>query len=79
MSFARGYRKRPSPNMLAKTFADSVAEATETQVWIDLARDCGYLNPERHDQLADGFEQVGKTLGCIIAHPERFAPRHDSE
>jgi four helix bundle protein len=59
--------------MLASKFADSDAEAAETQVWLDLARDCGYMKLERHDQLLEQYEQVGRMFGSIIAHPEKFA------
>jgi four helix bundle protein len=73
-NIAEGYRKRQYPNMLASKFADADAEATETQVWLDLARDCGYMRSERRDQLIKQYEQVGKMLGSIIASPEKFAP-----
>ncbi len=76
-NIAEGYRKRQYPNMLASKFADSDAEATETQVWLDLAHDCGYLKPDRHRQLIEGYEQVGKMLGAAIAHPENFLPRRE--
>jgi four helix bundle protein len=75
-NIAEGYRKRQYPNMLASKFADADAEATETQVWLDFARDCDYLKPERHRQLVEGYEQVGKMLGAAIAHPENFLPRN---
>ena len=71
-NIAEGYRKRQYPNMLASKFADSDAETAETQVGLDLAYDCGYMKPERHDQLLEQYEQVGRMLGSIIAHPEKF-------
>jgi four helix bundle protein len=74
-NIAEGYRKRQYPNMLASKFADSDAEAAETQVWLNLARDCGYLKPEQHDELLEQYEQIGKMLGSVIMHPEKFAPR----
>ncbi len=76
-NIAEGYRKRQYPNMLASKFADADAEATETQVWLDFARDCGYLKTERHRQLVEGYEQVGKMLGAALAHPENFLPRSE--
>lgn len=76
-NIAEGYRKRQYPNMLASKFADADAEATETQVWLDFARDCGYLKPERHHQLIEGYEQVGKMLGTAIAHRENFLPKRE--
>ncbi|HEY6292030.1 MAG TPA: four helix bundle protein [Terriglobia bacterium] len=63
------------PNMLASKLADSDAEATETSVWLDLARDCGYLSEEDHSRLSEGYTEVGRMLGSMIAHPEKFAPK----
>ena len=73
-NIAEGFRKRQYPNMFASKMADSDAEATETQVWLDFARDCGYLVPKRHDELIQGYEEIGKMLSAMIQHPERFAP-----
>ena len=73
-NIAEGYRKRQYPNMFASKLADSDAEATETQVWLDFAQDCGYLSTERHKQLVQGYEEVGKMLNAMIAHPEKFMP-----
>jgi four helix bundle protein len=73
-NIAEGYRKRQYPNMFASKLADSDAEATETQVWLDFARDCGYLSKERIDELTGGYEEVGRMLSSMINHPERFKP-----
>ena len=48
---AEGYRKRQYPAMFSSKLADADAEATETGVWLDFARDCGYLTPEVHQEL----------------------------
>ena len=50
-NIAEGFRKRQYPNMFVSKLADSDVEATETQVWLDFARDCGYLSTEHHDDL----------------------------
>ena len=73
-NIAEGYRKRQYPNMFVSKLADSDAEATETQVWLDFTRDCGYLSHERHKDLAAGYDEIGRMLSSMIAHPERFAP-----
>ena len=74
-NIAEGYRKRQYPNMFLSKMADCDAEATETQVWLDFARDCGYLSPERHAELKAGYEEVGRMLSGMIASPDKFAPR----
>ncbi len=73
-NIAEGFRKRRYPNMLVNRLTDSDGEATETQVWLDFALDCGYMSPDNRDRLATGYEEVGKMLSGMIAHPEKFAP-----
>ena len=60
--------------MFVSKLADCDAEATETQVWLDFARDCGYLSKERHSELATGYDEIGRMLSSMIANPEKFAP-----
>jgi four helix bundle protein len=74
-NIAEGYRKRQYPNMFVSKLADCDGEATETQVWLDFTRDCGYLSPEHHKELKAGYEEVGRMLSGMIASPEKFAPR----
>lgn len=73
-NIAEGYRKRRYEKMFVSKLADADGEATETQVWLDFARDCGYLSKERQDELTKSYEEVGRMLGAMIAHPEKFAP-----
>ena len=73
-NIAEGFRKRQYPNMFVSKLADSDAEATETQVWLDFARDCGYLSAEHHKELVARYEEIGMMLHSMIEHPERFAP-----
>jgi four helix bundle protein len=79
-NIAEGFRKRQYPRMFVSKFADADGEAAETQVWLDFARDCGYLPVERHGVLLQACEDVGKMLGSMMAIPEKFLPsNHHSE
>jgi four helix bundle protein len=73
-NLAEGFRKRRYPDMLVYKLTDCDAEATETQVWLDFALDCGYMSKEDHDRLTSGYEEVGKMLAGMMANPKRFAP-----
>ena len=73
-NLAEGFRKRRYPNMLVNKLTDCDAEASETQVWIDFALDCGYLSKENHDRLTEGYEEVGRMLYGMISNPEKFKP-----
>jgi four helix bundle protein len=77
-NLAEGFRKQRYPNMLVNKLTDCDGEATETQVWLDFALECGYLSNENHDQLTDGYEEVGRMLSGMMANPRRFAPSTDA-
>jgi len=71
-NIAEGYRKRQYPLAFAKKIADADGEATETQVWLDCARDCGYLEEQSHGAFVAGYVEIGKMLAAMIAFPEKF-------
>ena len=72
-NIGEGYRKKRYPKMFVSKMADADGEATETQVWLDFAYECGYLSQVRQLDLRKGYEEVGRMLGGMIAHPERFS------
>ena len=74
-NIAEGYRKRQYPAMFSSKLADADGEATETRVWLDFARDCGYLTPEIHQELTAAYDEVGRMLHSVMSDPEEFAPR----
>jgi four helix bundle protein len=73
-NIGEGYRKKQYPKMFVSKIADADGEATETQVWLDFAVSCDYMSRERQQKLIEGYEEVGRMLGGMIAHPEKFAP-----
>ncbi len=75
VNIAEAYRKRQYPKSFASKLSDSDGEATETQVWLEFARDCGYLPKEICTKLTDEYKEVGRMPGSMILHPEKFQPR----
>jgi four helix bundle protein len=59
--------------MFINKMSDADGEATETQVWLDFALECGYVIRVDHKRLVGGYEEVGRMLGGMMAHPEKFA------
>ena len=59
--------------MFVSKMVDADGEATVTQVWLDFAEACGYLSENRQLELRAGYEELGRMLGGMIAHPENFA------
>ncbi len=75
-NIAEGFRKRQYPKMFVSKLADADGEATETQVWLDFARDCEYMSPKLQAEITKGYEEVGKMLGTMMSMPEKFMPRN---
>lgn len=73
-NIAEGYRKRQYPKMFVNKLSDADGEATETQVWLEFSRDCGYLTNETCQKLLSEYKEIGRMLGSMIQHPEKFAP-----
>lgn len=74
-NLVEAFRKRRYPNMFVNKLTDADAEAAETQVWLDFARDCGYLPMTSYDRLRSDYEEVGRMLGHMMAHPDKFVQR----
>lgn len=78
-NIAEAFRKRRYPNMFISKLTDADGEATETQVWLDVARDCGYLPTARRNEMTTRYEELGRMLGGMIAHPEKFSRQENRE
>src|SRR5213596_2386159 len=50
-NLAEAWRKRRYPAAFVSKLSDSECEAAETQVWLEFAEKCGYLNPEEASLL----------------------------
>src|SRR5688500_10144352 len=59
-NIAEGFRKRQYVAMFSSKLADADGEVAETQVWLDFARDCGYISNERH------ADQMSATPSCSL-------------
>src|SRR5947207_5062239 len=55
-NIAEGFRKRRYSASMISKLTDSDGEATETQVWLDFALDCGYMSRANRDSLTEGYE-----------------------
>ena len=74
VNIGEGFRKRQYPKMFVNKLSDSDGEATETQVWLDFARDCRYISAGDHARLTSKYEEVGRMLGSMMQSPEKFRP-----
>jgi four helix bundle protein len=64
-------KRRHEAHFLSK-LADSDGENSETDTWIDFAKDCGYVSPGDHARLTAECKEVGAMLGAMIKNPAPF-------
>lgn len=76
-NIAEGYRKRCYPKHFAMKMTDADAEASETTVWLDFARDCKYLDAEAHGRLTNIYDEIGRMRGGMARNPEKFIPKKE--
>jgi len=54
---------------------DCDGENSESDTWLDYAKDCGYLKEEDHGRLSEKCREVGKMIGSMLRNPDPFLLR----
>jgi four helix bundle protein len=67
-------KRRYEAHFVSK-LTDVDGENSETDTWLNFARDCGYLSIADHDCLTEECRSVGKMLGSMLKNPESFILR----
>ncbi len=74
-NIAEAWRKRRYPNAFVSKLSDAEAEAAETQVWIEFALRCGYLNVDQVNEFDRLYENIQGKLVKMLTHPENWSIR----
>jgi len=74
-NIAEGYRKRRYPKHFTSKITDADSETSETIVWLDFALDFNYITKDFYDKIESEYEEIGKMLGSMADHPEKFLPK----
>ena len=77
VNLVEGYRKRRYPAHFVSKVSDSDMENSETQVWIDFAQACKYIDDETAHDFRMRSEEVGRILQARQDNPEKFLPKND--
>jgi len=70
--FIEAYRKRRFPNHFISKLTDVDMENSETQGWLDFAKECNYISIEIYDNLYMLSDEIGKLVHYMIANPGKF-------
>ena len=71
-NLAEAWRKRRYEAAFISKLSDSESEAAETQVWIEFAVKCDYINRDRAETLYRGYNEILRTIVGMITHPETW-------
>ena len=71
-NFAEAYRKRKYIAHFVSKLTDCDSENSETDVWIEFSFACKYISEEEYKMLFEKNVEVGKMLGHMILHPEKY-------
>jgi four helix bundle protein len=72
-NLAEAFRKRKYPKSFIAKLSDSEGEAAETQVWLDYALACKYIDKETHETSITQYENILGKLVNMALHPEKWS------
>ena len=71
-NIAEAWKKRIYPKMFVSKIVDAAGEAGETEVWLDISKDSGYLSIEKYEDLISDYDEVNRMLFGMIEKPDKF-------
>ena len=72
VTITESYRKRVYPKNFFSKLTDAEAENSETQVWLDFSKSCGYLLESKYNELTGLNNEVGKLIYYMMNNPDKF-------
>ena len=66
VNIAEGMGKQESPAEVKRFVRISIGSCDETRVWLEFARDLGYLDIPQHKALEERYQEVGRMLQGLI-------------
>jgi four helix bundle protein len=71
-NLAEAWRKRRYEAAFKSKLSDSESEAAETQVWLEFAVKCGYVERDRATDLYQAYDEVLRMLVSMIHSSESW-------
>jgi len=77
-NMAEAWAKRPYEKHFISKLTDSDGEQHETQHWVEVAEDCGYISKEKSIQMVEQCREIGRLIGSMIEKSSLFCnpPAH---
>ncbi len=71
-NLGEAYRRRKYQSHFLSKLTDCLSENTETDIWLDFAKDCGYITDEQHKIWVNLNNEVGNLLFHMINNPDKY-------
>ncbi len=71
-NLAEAWRKRRYEAAFISKLSDAEAEAAETQVWLEFAVKCKYMNRDEAAALYKAYDEIIRTIVGMIHHSETW-------
>ncbi|MDA1054063.1 MAG: four helix bundle protein [Planctomycetota bacterium] len=72
MNLREAWAKRRYHAHFVSKLTDGDGENSETDTSLDFAHDCKYITKDEHRELTEICAEIGRMLGSMIDHPEKF-------
>ncbi|MBI5822202.1 MAG: four helix bundle protein [Verrucomicrobia bacterium] len=72
VNLREAWAKRRYEAHFVSKLSDCDGENSETDSWLDFAKDCGYLTEKDYRDLKAENREVGKMLGSMVNSPSKF-------
>lgn len=71
-NISEAWKKRRYPKLFVSKLIDSYGEEGETEVWLGMSFDFGYIRKEKHQYYLTKYEEVSKMLNSMSNNPKKF-------
>ena len=78
-NITRAWRKRRFKTPFIAKLNDSEGEACETQVWVEFARQCKYLDEDACKDLDSAYDQIMGQLVKMMNQPDKWLIKKPAE
>ncbi len=72
VNLREAWAKRRYRAHFVSKLTDADGENSETDSWLDFARDCKYLSEEQHKSMTSECSSIGSMLGSMLNNPDPF-------
>lgn len=71
-NITEGYRKRQYEKHFKSKMSDADSENSETQLWLEFALACDYIDKKKYNELINKSQEVGKLINYMMNNPSKF-------